>query len=311
MIAVMRDVMLALLFASALAGCAAAKPDSPEACALVRRGAFQLTFKRVVGTVPVTVDGITATMLFDTGASGVVVARSAAERLKLLGNGNIRIQSHALGGDSQAFPAGVGRIDVGGAAMVNQHVIVLPFDLRGFSDPSPEGLLGMDFLSNFDIEVDLRSGAGALYQARNCPSARPGWAEASTILTMPQESGSGKLMVETELDGRKLVALLDTGAESSMVSKVTARRLGITDEVLARDRAIVGHGIAEKDAELRLHRFASLRFGAEEIRSPVLAVGDLPSAAEDMLLGMNYLRGRKLWISPSSRRVFLSAPVRP
>ena len=303
--------MFALLFAAVLSGCAAPKPDSPEACALVRRGAFQLTFLRVVGTVPVTLDGITATMLFATGANGVVVGRSAAERLKLLGNGNVRILSQGLGGETRAFPAGVGRIDMGGAALVNQHVVVLPFDVRGFGEPPPEGLLGMDFLSNFDTEVDLRSGAGVLYQARNCPSARPGWAEASNGLRIPPESGSGKLLVETELDGHKFVALLDTGAEGSIVSKRAARRLGITDEVLSHDRAVVGHGIAETDAQMRMHRFASLRFGAEEIRSPVLAVADLPSVAEDMLLGMNYMRGRKLWISPSSRRVFLSAPVLP
>jgi hypothetical protein len=34
----------------------------------------------------------------------------------------------------------------------------------------------------------------------------------------------------------------------------------------------------------------------------------LPAGVGDMLIGRNFLRNRKLWISMSSRRVYLSAP---
>ena len=307
----MRCIMAALVLAVVVTGCAAPRPDSPEACALVRRGVFQLTFQPAAATVPVTVDGVTVTMVFDTGASPVAVTRTGAERMELRGNGNIRLKTHGVGGETQSYPAAVGRIEVGGAGMVNQHVTVLPFDLRGYRDPLPDGLLGMDFLANFDVEVDLRSGAGVFYQARNCPSGRPGWVERSNVLTIPAETSSGKLMVETELDGVKLVALVDTGAQSSIESREAARKLGITDAMLKVGRPIVVHGVSEKDGEMWPYRFKRLRFGAEDIRSPLLPVTELPSAAGDMVIGLDYLRNRKLWISSSSRQMIVSVPLRP
>ena len=309
----MRTLLLAVsaLAAALLAGCAAPPPDSPEACRLERRGSFRLTFLRGLATVPVTLDGEVATMLFDTGATGSAVTAPAAERLKLRGNGNVRITTKGLGGESRSFPAGIGRFEVGGVAMVNQQVIVLPFDLRGFGDHPPDGLLGMDFLSNFDVELDLRTGEGVLYNARNCPSARPDWGVRTNALVFPPTASSGRLAVETELDGNKLIAILDTGAQRTIVATATARRLGVTEQMQANDRQIVGRGVAAQDAPMRVHRFASLRFGGEDIPNPDLPVAELASTASDMLLGMNYLRNRKLWISASSRRVHISAPLRP
>lgn len=297
------------LAAAVLAGCAAPKPDSPEACRLEPRGKFRLAFDHRVPTVPVALDGRIATMLFDTGATGTTVTGPGAERLNLLGNGNVRITTTGLGGESKSFAAGIGRIGVGGAVMVNQRVTVLTFDLRGFGDHPPDGLLGMDFLSNFDVEADLQTGDGTLYSPRNCPSARPDWNVRSSTLEFAPSAGSGRLLLELELDGRKVIATLDTGSSGSIVNTAVAHALGLTDEILAKDPAVKGFGIAEKDAEMHAHRFARLRIGMESVTNPFLLVADLPSAADDMLLGMNYLRNRKIWISASSRRVHISAPL--
>ena len=230
--------------------------------------------------------------------------------MKLLGNGNVPIKGQSLGGESRAIPAAVGRIEVGGAVMVNQYVVILPFDLRGYREPLPDGLLGMDFLTNFDVEVDLRRGAGVLYQARNCPSGRPDWVERSNVLKIPAETRSGTLMVETELDGLKLVAQVDTGAEGSIVSREVAKKLGITDAMLKVGQPTVVHGVSEKDGEMWPYRFRYLRLGSEVVRAPTLSVADLPSTAGDMLIGLDVLLNRKLWISSSSRQMILSLPVR-
>jgi predicted aspartyl protease len=167
----------------------------------------------------------------------------------------------------------------------------------------------MDFLSNFDVEADLQTGEGTLYSPRNCPSARPDWNVRSNIVDFAPSAGSGRLLVEVELDGRKVIATLDTGSSGSIVSTAVAHALGVTDEMLAKDRLVKGHGIAEKDADMHAHRFDRLRIGLETAANPYLLVADLPSKADDVLLGMNYLRNRKIWISASSRRIHISAPL--
>ncbi|MCX7380996.1 MAG: retroviral-like aspartic protease family protein [Alphaproteobacteria bacterium] len=256
-------------------------------------------------------DGAPANLLFDTGASMTTLTATAAERLNLLHNGNMRITSHGIGGKSEAIAANVASFRLADMELKQRTVMVIPFELRGFKQNTPDGLLGFDVFSQYDVEIDLQSGRGTFYRPRNCPSAVPNWQLSSNRFVVPPTTQSGKLLIEVELDGKRLIATVDTGAASTLLSTAAATRLGITDAQLAGARSIAGYGIAPTDAQMRVLRFRELRVGQETAKTPELAITDLPPGAGDMLLGMNYLRSRKLWISLSSRTFHLSVPQTP
>ena len=300
----------ALLFCllSLLSACAEPPPNSAAACALERRGEFQLNFGDGLPTIPVTLDGSSGNLLFDTGASMTTLSAVAAARMDLLHNGNMRITSHGIGGKSEAIAADVARFRIGDMELQRRTVMVIPFELRGFKAGPPDGLLGFDIFSQFDVEFDLMTGRGTFYRPRNCPSAVPNWLLASNRFVIPSTTPSGKLQIEVELDGKRLVATVDTGAGGTLVSSAAAAKLGVTAQQLSSARAIAGYGVAPTDVQMRVVRFRELRVGQETAKTPELAITDLPPGAGDMLLGMNYLRNRKLWISLSSRTLHLSIP---
>jgi len=77
-----------------------------------------------------------------------------------------------------------------------------------------------------------------------------------------------------QLEGRSIVAFIDTGAQFSVISKRAAAALAITDPVLARDPAMTVLGAAAEQLDGRVHRFSQLAIGTEVIRDPEIGVTD-------------------------------------
>jgi clan AA aspartic protease (TIGR02281 family) len=302
-------VRLAVAALLSVAGCAEPRPGSEEACRLDRVGGFSATFAQSIPMVPVQLDGAAATLVFDTGAGWTLVSAAAAERLGLLRNGAIRINTHGIGGQSVSMPGDVGQFGIGGVELPHRMVVVTPFALRGFGTQTPDGVLGLDVIANFDVEADFSTGAVTLYHSRNCPAARPDWlGERGNTLVIPPEVPAGHLQVEVELDGRRMLATLDTGANQIAIDSKSARALGVTDEMLAADHTMADHGAAPEDAQVHVHRFGQLRIGRDVIKAPPIVVVDLPQGAGEMLIGMSYLRNRMWFLSMSSRRVNIGPP---
>src|SRR5207249_1967533 len=57
----------------------------------------------------------------------------------------------------------------------------------------------------------------------------------------------------------------------------------------------------------RLHRFAKLNVGSLVIANPEILVADVKVSEADMVLGIDFLLQRRLWLSYGSRRIFLSS----
>ena len=71
------------------------------------------------------------------------------------------------------------------------------------------------------------------------------------------------------------------------------------------DTMVSIRGIGVGSAMVRFHRFASMDVGQDHIPSPLIAVGETQSIAPDMLLGLDYLKGHRIWISYRARQVVI------
>jgi hypothetical protein len=83
--------------------------------------------------------------------------------------------------------------------------------------------------------------------------------------------------------------------------------LGVTDEMLLRDRARIGQGVGEGRIVYYAHHFGELRVGDAVEHDWVMNVAELPPPLDrfDMLLGADWLGTRRVWISNAERRLFV------
>lgn len=111
---------------------------------------FEGTARRIIITV--TFNGsITAPMLLDTGAPGMLISPNLADRLGLLDKRDAKlfIRAGGIGGSVPAILTIVDKISIGGARAEFIPTTIAPMFAGAF-----EGLVGMDFMANYKIGID-------------------------------------------------------------------------------------------------------------------------------------------------------------
>jgi hypothetical protein len=112
------------------------------------------------------------------------------------------------------------------------------------------------------------------------------------------------------LDGHALIAELDSGAQSSLVTPVGAAKLGLDARMTAGDPTASVHGVGPQTVALRRHVFATLQIGREVQHDVAMLVGAVSGLhSVDLYLGADWLEGHRVWLSFSTTQVFV-APAR-
>jgi len=303
--ALTRRVCAALLILWPLSACAAPVRDTArtDPCRPIKKMELPLREARNFLLTPATLDGRPATLLVDTGAETTTLTpqevaalnlpRDPGHTRTLVGvTGNVssagaRLRELALAGQPIGGPRNVGVGD-------------LP-SLEGI-DPPVAGLLGADVLAGFDVELDLPAGRMALYSPSPCPDWHP-W--AGGVQASFRRGHGGLAFLDVQVDGRIVRALLDTGARTSLLTREAALALGVTEATLEGDVARTGRGVGGGTLTLREHRFAVFGVPGAIARNMTLNVADLPLAGAELLLGVDYLGHRRVWISYAAGKLYL------
>ena len=259
--------------------------------------------------VTVFANGAAVTLLLDTGAQATILTPAAAQRI---GAQRPRIESprqmSGIAGSLQTGEVELRNLNIGGVAIPWLRARVAQLSLANAFAVPIDGVLGADSLSSFDVDLDLAGHRMALYRSQSCAGAAPTWSEPYDRIAARRSLGD-HLFFPTQLDGRWIAAFIDTGAQLTVLSAQAAARLGLTEPVLARDPMILVHGAAAEELSARVHRFAQLWIGTELIRSPEIAVTDLRLGDADLVLGVDFLRSRRMWMSYGSQQIFLSRRI--
>jgi hypothetical protein len=114
-------------------------------------------------------DSVTARMLLDTGAPGLMIFPKLANQLGLLRSdeGRIVTQSGGIGGSVPAIRMIIDTVQVGEAIGV-----LIPATITRSVSPAFEGLIGMDFMSKY-ASVQQVAVFGELEPNPNSPGGRP------------------------------------------------------------------------------------------------------------------------------------------
>ncbi|MFZ3235619.1 MAG: retroviral-like aspartic protease family protein [Stellaceae bacterium] len=291
----------------ALAVLAAVGPAVPAAaadCRPVRLVELAVTPMGNVPTVTLRVDGAPATFLFDTGAERTVLTTDAAKRLRLSAHYEYARQMRSLGGAMSSGDARLASLGSGGLAMTNFRVLVGPISLPPVAGKPLDGLLGADFFTGFEVDLDLAHHRIILYEPPPCPIAAPDWSAPYATIAA-NRSLHDRLFFPVNLDGRPLAALIDTGAQLTTLDAESAAAVGVTGTALARDPVTILRGAAAEAVKSRAHRFAQLEIDGEVLRDQTIMVTRLGLQDADLVLGADFLHWQRVWLSYRSHLIFL------
>lgn len=247
------------------------------------------------------------TMLIDSGAERTLLTEAAVDRLHLPRDMQHATRTFGIGSPTAAWDAKLPNgIVLGTTHFPVEVVTVGKFGINGVAGGSADGLLGADILLAFDIDLDLPADRVTFYRARReCPEATPPWNQPFVDV-----SGVGterdRLLVPFELNGVSGMAVLDTGAQVSSISQSMTKRIGLADSAVLGDRTVMAHGASPDQVEVRVHRFRDFTVGRAEMRDPLMPIVPAAGGMGDGLVGGDFLRGRRVWLSFSAHRVFLT-----
>ena len=290
---------------TALASTPAYAADGIGVCGTTRLGEMAVALLDNQPIVKVFANSATVLLLLDTGAEATVLTPAAAQRIGAQHAGvKLGRQMHGITGDIPAGELELGSFTIGGVEVPRKRVRVAPIEIVNALSGPLDGVLGADTLSSFDIDLDLPGRRVTLYRGQSCAAASPAWAQPYARIAAGR-SPSNRLYFPVQLDGRRISALFDTGAQFSVLSTRTARALGVREAVLARDPAVTVRGADGEQLSAHAHRFFRLEVDGEVIRYAEIDVTEISLNEADLVLGIDFLGSRRVWISYGSQQLFL------
>ncbi len=304
--------MDAMRFFLAVLLCLALHPAAQAACVIRQRATIALEV--VGGTImaPVEINGMAATMILDTGAGRSVVTREAVRRLGLELDEWVGTTMRGVGGVERHRNANPRSLVFGGVALqrrtTTRDTSLTVGTLPRASTPHRviDGLLGRDFLSVFDLVLDMPGRSVTLYDVQGCVGRFPPWSGEFTAIKLDNPTDTA-LVAPVDIDGKRLRALLDTGASASLIAAPGMYRLGLTEAMLADDPVNTISGLGPNVLTMRRHRFTRMLVGNQALEAPAIWVAPVRlNPIVDMLLGADWLAGRKVWISFATHQLFVA-----
>lgn len=286
-------VMLAA--ASAWAGCDLKQMEMP----------VRIVDQRPIATL--TVNGTEVPMLVDSGAFFSMLSESTATQLKLpLRNlpSGMRVEGYT--GRVDARMTRVDSLGLLGAQLSKVDFIVGGNELGA----GIMGVLGRNILSMADAEYDLAHGAVRLsFPTGDCAKTNfAHWAGGAPVIEVPLDTEPGRretaIRLEVRINGKRTLALLDTGAPQTALTLAAARRAGIEESSLT-PQARVG-GVGKGRANSWTGPVAAFELGGEKITNSRLQIDDVDGSEEGILVGLDYFLSHRIYVSRLQRRVYVT-----
>ena len=226
--------------------------------------------------------GRAVSLLLDTGAQGMLITPGIAEALRLPVQGVTRI--YGTGGSQESPVVLATGLRLAGRAMPDQLAPVAMFPVKLQAEPPFAGLVGASVLARFDLDLNVPAGRIGLWP--------PGCAPQVQGMSVPlRVTPTGEAYVPVRVNGAPLAALLDTGSRATLLGQAAARRLGVRAPVSAN----TARGIDGERLPLE-HTRVMLGLGEEPARGTPVSVTPLELDRGDMLLGLDVLGRRRVWV---------------
>lgn len=260
-------------------------------------------------TAPVTINGQNTRLILDTGAMYNNMSRANATDLKLRESMlPFDMRGSGIGGSFSVELARVRDFGILGATLHDVEFLV------GGSD-SGAGFLGANFLDVVDLDIDLAHGKLHLMKPDGCgalPMAywvTDGNFQTADLLSVRNEHDR-RSFVDVVVNGKKIRAMLDSGAEVTMMTREAAEHVGL--DLSAPDVKASGRmgGMGAKSFKTWLVPVDSYSIGTETISHSKVLVMDgnigIGADAPGMLLGVDFFLAHHIYVANSQGRIYFT-----
>jgi predicted aspartyl protease len=252
--------------------------------------------------IPAEIDGKPLRLIIDTGSGHTGLTKHAAERLGL--------EAHVItSGFTPNFPYAGGRakefvwlksFKLADMRADRVEFFVLDADWKGDYD----GLLGADFLHQFDVEFDFAANKLNLFAPHPCKGKVVYWTHDAPVAVIPfeNEQYDRHIRFDMTLDGKTVPTVLDTGAPSTSISIAMASAWFQVDEKTP--------GVEALNGQYHRARFKALTLDGITVENPEITL--LPEvnargANYEGLLGMNVLRQLHVFVAYKEHKLYVTS----
>jgi predicted aspartyl protease len=165
-------------------------------------------------------------------------------------------------------------------------------------------MIGAELLRETELELDLPARRITFHARRGCRPGAPPWAAASSVPMDFQIHGAP--VVVARVNGHAVRALIHSGNNATAMTQGLADKLGLS-RADATGRRVRSHGTDPGVSRGQEFRVKEIAVGQEVLRDlPVIVTAGGTGGPEELVLGQDWLRHRKVWLSFGGRRVFLA-----
>jgi hypothetical protein len=256
------------------------------------------------------ISGAPRLFIVDTGASATLIRDAVVHELAIPVDGNDAnaTRVNGLGAIGPLIENVVpGELSFGGLSYRGRSVAVGRMAALGDSQQQIAGLLGDDVLSQFDVEFDFPARRLTFYRVRNCAGPFAPWRERYVAGVFRRFNS--EVVVDGAIAGRRVDVVVDTGAPVSFVSRRAALALGVEEAQFGVTHRFVFSPLnGGAMMPVREAAFAGVSIAGEAPSDRSLGVVDVDIPGGQLLLGLDFWRERKLWLSYTTGQVFIGQP---
>lgn len=301
-----RKLALAGVFLSLPHGGAKAVEPFPADCKLTLAATVPFTLQHGHVNVPVTVNGRPRTFIVDTGGFTSAVSNTVVEEqgIKTYGiRGNVRLQD--AGHKSAELYATLDEFVIGNQKARSARMMVM--------EPGGiEGLIGPDYLRNFDLDFDFASGTLNLFRHHPCSGRAVYWTDDYFVIPM-DVTDQGHIRIDVMLEGKPIRAMIDTGSPVTLIGQTVAQSdFNVDMSQVNVDGATATTLTGASGGELNAvpHRFTGLQIGGINIKNPILGITTNERGFHfdysRLLLGLRELHNLHLYVAYQERKLYFS-----
>ena len=277
------------------------------ACQLQQYAQLPVTMEAGGAVVSAKLNGADARLTVDTGAFFSMLNPSAVARFGLRTGPLPPFMS--VGGTTGAADVRLTTVKEFSVLGVPLHQV--DFLVGEHSAGAGDGLLGQNLLSVLDTEFDFANGVIRLMKPQGCgDDALVYWNQGSNAYGAmsidPIEPPNQKIVGSITINGVRMRAVFDTGAQRSVLSLTGARRAGVKNTDAGVIAGGVSGGIGRGLVETWIAPFSVVDIGGEQVKNTHLRIADIKVADADMVIGADFFLSHRIYVAKSQRKLYFT-----